>query len=63
MLMFRYYGHGLLGLGVVAMFSSFISGTRWATPSSGFWGLLAGTVASVLHRLAYSSNVLHYGAP
>ena len=144
LLMSRYYGHGLLGLGVVAMFSSFMSGmagnvtafntvwtydiyqsyfapdksdshylfvgriatvaatilsigtayfalrfnslmdyvqllfsffnapvfatfllgmfTRWATPSGGFWGLLAGTVASVLHRFAYSSHVLRYGS-
>ena len=144
MLMSRYYGHGLLGLGVVAMFSSFMSGmagnitafntvwtydiyqsyfaprksdshylavgristvaatvisigtafivlrfnslmdyvqllfsffnapvfatfllgmfTRWATPAGGFWGLLTGTVASVVHRAAYSSNVLHYGS-
>ncbi|MDQ2842035.1 MAG: sodium:solute symporter family protein [Acidobacteriota bacterium] len=144
MLMSRYYGHGLLGLGVVAMFSSFMSGmagnitafntvwtydiyqsyfasgrsdshylfvgriatvaatllsiltayivlqfnslmdyvqllfsffnapvfatfllgmfTSWATPSGGFWGLLAGTVASVLHRLAYSAHLLHYGS-
>ncbi len=144
MLMARYYGHGLLGLGVVAMFSSFMSGmagnitafntvwtydiyqsyfapnksdshyllmgrmatvgatlvsigtafivlqfnslmdyvqllfsffnapvfatfllgmfTRWATPWGGFWGLLAGTAASLLHRLAYSTHLLSYGS-
>jgi len=143
-LMSRYYGHGLLGLGVVAMLSSFMSGmagnitafntvwtydlyqgyiardkpdrhyilvgrlatvavtilsigtafialhfnslmdyvqllfsffnaplfatfllgmfTTWATPQGGFWGLLAGTLASVLHRVAYASSALHYGS-
>ena len=144
LLMARYYGHGLLGLGVVAMFSSFMSGmagnvtafntvwtydiyqsyfgrdksdahylfvgriatlaatvlsigtayivlqfnslmdyvqllfsffnapvfatfllgmfTRWATPSGGFWGLLAGIGAAVAHRVAYSAQLLHYGS-
>ena len=144
LLMARFYGHGLLGLGVVAMFSSFMSGmagnitafntvwtydiyqsyfgrgksdahylsmgriatvgatvlsigtayfvlqfnslmdyvqllfsffnaplfatfllgmfTKWATPSGGFWGLVAGTLASLLHHLAYSSHILHYGS-
>jgi SSS family solute:Na+ symporter len=143
-LMSRYYGHGLLGLGVVAMLSSFMSGmagnitafntvwtydiyqnylarnkpdahyiiigrlttvaaaalsvgtayivlrfnslmdyvqllfsffnaplfatfllgmfTTWATPKAGFWGLLAGTAASLLHRLAYSAHLLNYGS-
>jgi SSS family solute:Na+ symporter len=144
MLMSRYYGHGLLGLGVVAIFSSFMSGmagnitafntvwtydiyqsyiakersdahylkvgrtatvvatvlsvgtayivlhfnslmdyvqllfsffnapvfatfllgmfTQWATPSGGFWGLLAGTVAAILHRAAYGFDIIHYGS-
>jgi SSS family solute:Na+ symporter len=144
MLMSRFYTHGLLGLGVVAMFSSFMSGmagnitafntvwtydiyqsyvapdrsdshylsvgriatvvatllsigtayivlrfnslmdyvqllfsffnapvfatfllgmfTRWATPQGGFWGLLAGTVAAILHRAAYSAHLVRYGS-
>ncbi|HLH33680.1 MAG TPA: sodium:solute symporter family protein [Alloacidobacterium sp.] len=143
-LLTRYYGHGLLGLGIVAMLSSFMSGmagnitafntvwtydiyqaylvkakpdqhyirmgraatlfatfisigtayialrfnslmdyvqllfsffnaplfatfllgmfTTWATPQGGFWGLLAGTVASLLHHLAYSIGLLPYGS-
>lgn len=143
-LLARYYGHGLLGLGVIAMLSSFMSGmagnitafntvwtydiyqsylaggrpdshyirvgrlatllatvmsvgtayialhfnslmdyvqllfsffnaplfatfllgmfTKWATPQGGFWGLLAGTLASLLHRLAYSTGMLPYGS-
>jgi SSS family solute:Na+ symporter len=143
-LMSRYYGHGLLGLGVVAMLSSFMSGmagnitafntvwtydlyqsyiardrsdrhyitvgrvatvvatilsigtafivlrfnslmdyvqllfsffnaplfatfllgmfTNWATPSGGFWGLLLGTLASVLHHALYSARILPYGS-
>jgi SSS family solute:Na+ symporter len=143
-LMSRYYGHGLLGLGVVAMLSSFMSGmagnitafntvwtydlyqsyiardrsdshyitvgrvatvvatilsigtafivlrfnslmdyvqllfsffnaplfatfllgmfTKWATPSGGFWGLLLGTLASVLHHALYSARILPYGS-
>ena len=143
-LMSRYYGHGLLGLGVVAMLSSFMSGmagnitafntvwtydlyqsyispdkpdrhyitvgrvatvaatilsvgtafivlrfnslmdyvqllfsffnaplfatfllgmfTTWATPQGGFWGLLLGTLASVLHHIAYSERILPYGS-
>jgi solute:Na+ symporter, SSS family len=143
-LMSRYYGHGLLGLGVVAMLSSFMSGmagnitafntvwtydlyqsymvpdrpdqhyitvgrvatvvatilsigtafivlrfnslmdyvqllfsffnaplfatfllgmfTTWATPQGGFWGLLMGTLASLLHHLAYSAHILPYGS-
>jgi len=143
-MMARYYGHGLLGLGVVAMLSSFMSGmagnitafntvwtydlyqsyirpgkedahyimvgriatvvatvlsigtafiavrfnslldyvqllfsffnaplfatfllgmfTRWATPMGGFWGLLAGILAALSHRLLYSSHLLPYGS-
>ena len=46
------------------LFATFLLGmfTTWATPSGGFWGLLAGTLASVLHRLAYSAHVLPYGS-
>jgi SSS family solute:Na+ symporter len=143
-LMARYYGHGLLGLGVVAMLSSFMSGmagnitafntvwtydlyqsyikpgkedahyimvgriatvvatvlsigtafialrfnslldyvqllfsffnaplfatfllgmfTRWATPKGGFWGLLAGILTALLHRVLYDAHLLPYGS-
>ena len=36
--------------------------TRWATPKGGFWGLLLGTLASLLHRYAYSAHLLRYGS-
>jgi hypothetical protein len=35
--------------------------TTWATPYGGVWGLLAGTLASVLHCAAYSTHVICYG--
>ena len=46
------------------LFATFLLGmfTKWATPQGGFWGLLAGTLASLLHRLAYSSGMLPYGS-
>ncbi len=46
------------------LFATFLPGmfTKWATPKGGFWGLLLGTTASVLHRIAYSAHFLPYGS-
>ena len=46
------------------LFATFLLGmfTKWATPSGGFWGLLTGTLASVLHRALYSAGSLPYGS-
>lgn len=46
------------------LFATFLLGmfTKWATPQGGFWGLLSGTLASLLHHAAYSSGMLPYGS-
>ena len=46
------------------LFATFLLGmfTRWATPTGGFVGLVAGTLAAGLHYLAYRSHWLPYGS-
>jgi len=46
------------------LFATFLLGmfTYWATPAGGFWGLLAGTLAALLHYLAYHFHWLPYGS-
>jgi len=46
------------------LFATFLLGmfTLWATPAGGFWGLLAGTLAALIHHLAYHSRLLPYGS-
>jgi SSS family solute:Na+ symporter len=46
------------------LFATFLLGmfTTWATPQGGFCGLLLGTLASLLHHLAYSAHILPYGS-
>jgi len=36
--------------------------TTWATPSAGFWGLLAGVVAATAHNIAVRSLGIGYGS-
>jgi SSS family solute:Na+ symporter len=46
------------------LFATFLLGmfTCWATPAGGFWGLFAGTLAALLHHLAYHFHWLAYGS-
>jgi SSS family solute:Na+ symporter len=46
------------------LFATFLLGmfTKWATPKGGFWGLLLGTAAGVIHNLAFRLHWLHYGS-
>lgn len=46
------------------LFATFLLGmfTRWATPAGGFAGLVAGTLAAILHYLAYHFHWLRYGS-
>jgi SSS family solute:Na+ symporter len=46
------------------LFATFLLGmfTLWATPAGGFWGLVAGTLAALLHHLAYHFRWLPYGS-
>src|SRR5205823_645650 len=45
----RYCGPGLLGLGITALIPGFMHGMLWnrATGAGGFWGLLCGTLSSI----------------
>ncbi len=46
------------------LFAAFLLGmfTTWATPSAGFWGLLAGVVAATAHNIAVRSHLIGYGS-
>jgi len=46
------------------LFATFLLGmfTTWATPAGGFVGLVAGTLAALLHYLAYHFRWLPYGS-
>ena len=46
------------------LFATFLLGmfTTWATPTAGFWGLLAGVVAATAHNIAVHSHVIGYGS-
>ena len=46
------------------LFATFLLGmfTTWATPTAGFWGLLAGVVAATTHNIAVRSHVISYGS-
>ncbi len=46
------------------LFATFLLGmfTRWATPRGGLAGLIAGTLASFGHYLAYHFHVIRYGS-
>lgn len=46
------------------LFATFLLGmfTTWATPRAGFWGLLLGTLSSIVHNLAYRMHYVHYGS-
>ena len=46
------------------LFATFLFGmfTTWATPSGGFWGLLAGLVAAIAHNIAVRGQVIGYGS-
>lgn len=54
-LLFSLFNAPLLATFLLGMF------TTWATPRSGFAGLLIGTAASVLHNLAYRLHWIRYG--
>jgi solute:Na+ symporter, SSS family len=46
------------------LFATFLLGmfTKWATPSGGFCGLLAGTGTALIHHLLYSYGRVRYGS-
>jgi solute:Na+ symporter, SSS family len=46
------------------LFATFLLGmfTTWATPAAGFWGLLAGVLAALLHNILYRLHWIHYGS-
>ena len=46
------------------LFATFLLGmfTTWATPTAGFWGLLAGVVAATAHNIAVRSHLINYGS-
>jgi SSS family solute:Na+ symporter len=46
------------------LFATFLLGmfTTWATPASGFCGLLAGVVAATTHNIAVRSHMITYGS-
>ncbi len=46
------------------LFATFLLGmfTTWATPTAGFWGLLAGVVAAIAHNIAVRGHVIGYGS-
>jgi solute:Na+ symporter, SSS family len=46
------------------LFATFLLGmfTVWATPKAGFWGLLLGTLSSIVHNMAYRMHWIHYGS-
>jgi len=46
------------------LFATFLLGmfTTWATPAAGFWGLLAGILAALLHNILYRLHWIHYGS-
>ena len=46
------------------LFATFLLGmfTTWATPAGGFWGLLAGITAALLHNIVYRMHWISYGS-
>jgi SSS family solute:Na+ symporter len=46
------------------LFATFLLGmfTTWATPAAGFWGLLAGILAALLHNILFRLHWIHYGS-
>jgi solute:Na+ symporter, SSS family len=46
------------------LFATFLLGmfTTWATPTAGFWGLLAGVAAATTHNVAVRNHVIIYGS-
>ncbi|AEU37005.1 sodium:solute symporter family protein [Granulicella mallensis] len=55
-LLFSLFNAPLLATFLLGMF------TMWATPKAGFWGLLIGTLSSVVHNLAYRLHWITYGS-
>ncbi|HEY1744408.1 MAG TPA: sodium:solute symporter family protein [Granulicella sp.] len=55
-LLFSLFNAPVLATFLLGMF------TMWATPKAGFWGLLLGTLASIVHNLAYRLHWIHYGS-
>lgn len=55
-LLFSLFNAPLLATFLLGMF------TTWATPRAGFWGLMLGTLLSILHNLAYRMNWIQYGS-
>jgi SSS family solute:Na+ symporter len=54
----------LFSLFSAPLFATFLLGmfTTWTTPKAGFWGLLAGILASAAHNWAFHMRWLHYGS-
>jgi solute:Na+ symporter, SSS family len=46
------------------LFATFLLGMFWrgATPWGGFWGLLIGIIAAMIHYACYKMNLIHYGS-
>lgn len=46
------------------LFATFLLGMFWrgATPWGGFWGLLIGICAAVVHYIMYKLHIVHYGS-
>lgn len=55
-LLFSLFNAPLLATFLLGMF------TTWATPTAGFWGLLSGILAAVLHNFAFRTHYLVYGS-
>lgn len=55
-LLFSLFNAPLLATFLLGMFST------WATPRSGFLGLLIGTLVSIMHNLAYRLHWIRYGS-
>jgi SSS family solute:Na+ symporter len=55
-LLFSLFNAPLLATFLLGMF------TVRATPKAGFWGLLLGTLSSIVHNLAYRMHWIHYGS-
>jgi len=55
-LLFSLFNAPLLATFLLGMF------TTWATPKAGFWGLLLGTLSSIVHNLAYRMYWIRYGS-
>ena len=55
-LLFSLFNAPLLATFLLGMF------TMWATPKAAFWGLLLGTLSSIVHNLAYRMHWIRYGS-